>query len=114
MVVATATPEMVRAVEAKLRAGPVTAVVADARYGDRLRALEHGERVRVVLASDGEAVEALDAGEPVVATLAALRRISKPLRLLVPAGHFVSPLSAREIARVLVRANLQASRATRE
>jgi PAS domain S-box-containing protein len=110
LVVATAQPEMVATIEARLRRGPVTAVLADDTYGDRLRALEGGEGIRVVLASDADAVAALDPAEPVVATLAALRRISAPLRLLVPAGHFVSPVSARAIARVLVGANLDAGR----
>ncbi|HEX8246371.1 MAG TPA: PAS domain S-box protein, partial [Longimicrobium sp.] len=68
LVIATANPEMVSTVEARLRRGPVTAVVADERYGERLRALEGGEGIRVVLARDAEAVAALDPSEPVVAT----------------------------------------------
>ncbi len=110
LVIATANPEMVATIEARLRRGPVTAVLADERYGDRLRAFEGGEGIRVVLAGDADAVAALDPAEPVVATLAALRRISAPLRLLVPAGHFVSPVSARAIARVLIAANVDAAR----
>jgi hypothetical protein len=110
LVVATANPEMVATVEARLRRGPVTAVVADEAYGDRLRAFEGGERIRVVSAGDADAVATLDPTEPVVATMAALKRLARPLRLLVPAGHFVSPVSARAIARVLIRANLDAAR----
>jgi DNA-binding transcriptional regulator YhcF (GntR family) len=110
LVIATANPEMVSTIEARLRRGPVTAVLADAAYGGRLRALEGGEGIRVVSAGDAEAVAALDPAEPVVATLAALRRISTPLRLLVPATHFVSPISARAIARVLIGANVSAGR----
>ncbi|HEX6747003.1 MAG TPA: PAS domain S-box protein [Longimicrobium sp.] len=110
LVIATANPEMVATIEARLRRGPVTAVLADERYGDRLRAFEGGEGIRVVLAGDADAVAALDPAEPVVATLAALRRISAPLRLLVPAGHFVSPVAARAIARVLIAANVDAAR----
>jgi PAS domain S-box-containing protein len=110
LVVATANPEMVATVEARLRRGPVTAVVSDEAYGERLRAFEGGERLRVVAAGDADALAALDPNEPVVATMAALKRLAKPLRLLVPAGHFVSPVSARAIARVLIRANLDAAR----
>ncbi|HSU13786.1 PAS domain S-box protein [Longimicrobium sp.] len=110
LVIATANPEMVGTIEARLRRGPVAAVLADASYGDRLRALEGGEGIVVIPAGDAEAVAALDPAEPVIATLAALRRISAPLRLLVPATHFVSPISARAIARVLIGANVNAGR----
>lgn len=68
----------------------------------------------VIAAGDGDAVAALDPAEPVVATLAALRLLSRPLRLLVPAGHFVSPVSARAIARVLIRSNIDAGRQLQE
>jgi hypothetical protein len=114
LVIATANPEMVATVEARLRRGPVTAVLADPAYGERLRAFEGGDGIRVVAAGDAEAVAALDPAEPVVATMAALRRLATPLRLLVPAGHFVSPISARAIARVLIGANVNGGRARGE
>ena len=59
-----------------------------------------GERLRVVLAGDAAAVDALDPSEPVLLTYAAQRRIGKPLRMLVPPAHFVSPGCAAAVARV--------------
>jgi PAS domain S-box-containing protein len=110
LVIAGISPEVVDAVEARLRAGPLTAVVADPAYGERLRAVEGGERLRVVLAGDEAAVAALDPNEPVLLTGAAQRRIGRPLRMLVPPLHFVAPASAEAIARALVNANVEAAR----
>jgi DNA-binding transcriptional regulator YhcF (GntR family) len=110
LVIAGISPEVVDAVEARLRAGPLTAVVADPAYGERLRAVEGGERLRVVLAGDEAAVAALDPSEPVLLTGAAQRRIGRPLRMLVPPLHFVAPASAEAIARALVNANVEAAR----
>jgi PAS domain S-box-containing protein len=110
LVIAGISPEVVDAVEARLRAGPLTAVVADPAYGERLRAVEGGERLKVVLAGDEAAVAALDPNEPVLLTGAAQRRIGRPLRMLVPPLHFVAPASAEAIARALVNANVEAAR----
>ncbi len=110
LVIVGISPEVVDAVEARLRGGPLTAVVADPAYGERLRAVEGGERLRVVLAGDEAAVAALDPSEPVLLTGAAQRRIGRPLRMLVPPLHFVAPASAEAIARALVNANVEAAR----
>ncbi|HEX5725546.1 MAG TPA: GntR family transcriptional regulator, partial [Longimicrobiaceae bacterium] len=111
LVVVHASEEMVAAVEEALRAGPLTAVVADAEYGERLRAVAGGERLRVVLADDGEAVAALDPAQPVLLTRAAQQRTAARLRLLVPVSPSLSPAAAGEIARVMVARNLAAERA---
>lgn len=111
VVVLDADPEMVAAAEARLRAGGLTAVVADARHGERLRCLTGGERLRVVLADDEAAVEALDPAQPVLMTRAAQQRVGRSLRLLVPASPAFGTSRARELAAVLIRRNLRASRA---
>jgi PAS domain S-box-containing protein len=111
LVVASMSPDVVQAVEERLRAGALTAVVADARWGERLRALPGGERLQVVRADDVAAVAALDPAEPVLLTRAAQQRIRTRPRLLVPTAHFVSPTCANEVARLLIRRNLDAARA---
>jgi PAS domain S-box-containing protein len=112
LVVASMSGEVVEAVEEKLRAGPLTAVVADERWGARLRAAVGGARLRVVRADDAAAVAALDPSEPVLLTRAARERMgaARP-RLLVPPTHFLSTECAGEIARVLIRRNVEAARA---
>lgn len=111
VVVLDAEPEMIAAAEAKLRSGSLTAVVADARYGDRLRCLTGGERLKVVLADDEAALAALDPARPVLMTRAAQARAGRPLRLLVPVSPAFSTSRARELAAVLIRRNLRAGRA---
>jgi PAS domain S-box-containing protein len=112
VVVLDADHEMVAAAEARLRSGALTAVVADARYGDRLRCLTGGERLQVVLADDEAGLAALEPAQPVLMTRAAQQRASgRPLRLLVPVSPAFSPSRARELAAVLIRRNLRAGRA---
>ena len=111
VVVLEADPEMVAQAEARLRAGALTAVVADARYGERLRCLTGGERLHVVLADDEAGLAALDPAQPVLMTRAAQQRVGRPLRLLVPVSPAFSTSRARELAAVLIRRNLRASRA---
>jgi PAS domain S-box-containing protein len=106
VVVAAARADLVEALEEALLRGPLTAVVVDPAFAERLRAAPEGERLRVVLAGDEAAVQALPADEAVLLTLAAQHRIKRPLRLLAPPAHFVAPLDARALARVLIRANL--------
>ena len=110
VVMLEADPELVRAAEERLRAGALTAVVADARYGERLRALAGGERLRVVLADDEAAVDALDPAEPVLMTRAAQQRVRRPLRLLAPVSPAFSTSRARDLAAVLIQGNLRAHR----
>ncbi|HYR10645.1 MAG TPA: GntR family transcriptional regulator, partial [Longimicrobium sp.] len=111
VVVLDADPELVTAAEARLRTGALTAVVADARYGERLRCLAGGERLRVVLADDADAVAALDPAEPVLMTRAAQQRVGRSLRLLAPVSPAFSASRARELAAVLIQRNLRAQRA---
>lgn len=106
LVLARLSPEVVEAVEESVTRAPLTALVADRAYGERLRALAGGAAIQVVSASDHAAVEALDGETPVLATLAAREQVSRRLRLLVPATHFVTPVSVRTLARLLVHANL--------
>lgn len=110
VVVLDADPELVRAAEDRLRAGKLTAVVADARYGERLRCLAGGERLRVVLADDEAALAALDASEPVLMTRAAQQRVTRPLRLLAPVSPAFSTSRAQDLAAVLIQGNLRAQR----
>ncbi|HET7463618.1 MAG TPA: PAS domain S-box protein [Longimicrobium sp.] len=110
MLLAALSPDAVQAVEERLARGPLTAVVADAAYGERLKALRGGEKLHVVCAGDVPAVEALDPETPVLATLAAQQQVTRRLRLLVPATNLVAPVAPRALARLLVRANLSPGR----
>lgn len=110
VVVLDADPELVRAAEDRLRLGALTAVVTDARYGERLRALAGGERLRVILADDEEAVAALDPAEPVLMTRAAQQRVRRPLRLLAPVSPAFSISRAQDLAAVLISGNMRAHR----
>jgi len=110
LVVAALRREVVEALEEALRRGPLTAVVVDEAFAERLRVAPGGERLNVVLAGDEAAVAALPADEEVLLTLAAQQRIRRPLRLLVAPGHFVAPLDPRALSRVLIRANLSPAR----
>lgn len=106
-------PDVVSAAEEQLRRGTLTAVVADPAYGRRLRLLRGaaGERLRVVLATDADAVAALDPAEPVLLTRAAQELLpGARMRLLVPVSPFLCASSSREIAEVIVRRNMDAER----
>ena len=110
VIVAAARTELVEALEEALRRGPLTAVVVDPAFGARLKVVAGGERLTIVLARDEVAVAALPADQAVLLTLAARARITRPLRLLAPPAHFVAPLDAHSLARVLIRANLSPAR----
>jgi PAS domain S-box-containing protein len=114
LVVMRLNPDVVTAVEERVSRGPLTAVVADAAYGERLRCIRGAEaegRLNVVLASDAAAVAALDRADPVLLTRAAQQRLGPGgLRLLVPLSPFLCPTAARQIADVLIRHNVQAGR----
>jgi PAS domain S-box-containing protein len=110
VIVAAARADLVESMEEALRRGPLTAVVADLAYAERLRVVPNGDRIRPVLATDLAAVEALSPDEAVLLTLAAQQKLKRSLRLLAAPGHFLEPLDARALARVLIRANLSPPR----
>jgi hypothetical protein len=107
LVVGGLNPGLVEVLESELRRRAVTVLVVDRAYGERLRAVPGGERLRVVEAGDGEAVRAVLAQpEAVLVTLAAQARLKQRPRQLWAPAHFVAPLDPRAVARVLIRANL--------
>lgn len=110
VVVAAVRADLAEALEEALSRGPVTAVVADPAFAERLRVAPGGDRLQVVLAGDEAAIEALPADQTVLMTLAAQQKVKRSLRLLAAPGHFVAPLDARALARVLIRANLSPAR----
>ncbi|HEV2130330.1 MAG TPA: ATP-binding protein, partial [Longimicrobiaceae bacterium] len=114
VVVATANPDHVETIEQRARDGGVTVVCLDPAYGERVRGLRGGryrDRIRVVLAEDAPAVEALDADAPVLLTRAAHQRIGRSdLRLLVPFSPCFSRPCAQALTEILVRLNVDAAR----
>ena len=111
LVVTTANPENIRAAERRLQQGLLTVVCVDPEFGEGVRAIRGGvyrDRVHVVLAADADAVEALDAADPIVLTQAARARLADAeLPLLVPLSPSISPESARELAELIIRLNVE-------
>jgi DNA-binding transcriptional regulator YhcF (GntR family) len=112
-VVVSAVPELGIAVERRLReAGRLTVVCADRSFGERIRTVYGGdtdrERIRIVLADDSWAVAQLNPSEPVLLTRAARRRLldDAGLTMLLPHSPTVSFESAREVAELVIRLNM--------
>ncbi|HEU0077925.1 MAG TPA: GntR family transcriptional regulator [Longimicrobiaceae bacterium] len=111
-VVVTVHPEMAGIIERRARAGGLTAIVADPRYGERFRALygraDGAGGIRVILAGDAPAIAMLDRFEPVLVTRAARRLLPDlELPLLLPRYPSISPESTRALAEHLIRLNLE-------
>lgn len=106
-------PDLVDAIEDHLRTGPLTFVIADPRFGERMRIL-HGnvggeDRIRIVLADDVNAVAGLDRSEPVLLTRAARKRLGDiDLPLIAPHSPSFSAESARELMELIIRLNMEA------
>ncbi len=108
VIVAHLNASLVEAVEAALRGGGATFVVADPRFGERLHAMfdGYGDRLRVVLAGDRAAVDRLGSDAKVFLTRAARQRIGeRPLRLAFPHSPSISRESAHELCAWIVRLN---------
>lgn len=115
-VVLTVNPEVVETIQRRLKEGPLTVVAVEPSFGDRMRALyteDEPDRIRLVLAGDGDAVARLDPDEPVLLTRAARQRLGDgaQLPLLLPHSPTFSPHTARELLGVIIRLNLEASAA---
>lgn len=111
LIVATMNPEIGLEVERHLQKGGLTVVAADTRSADQFHTAfggAHPDRLRVVLADDREAIAQLDPAGPVLLTEAARRRLPNvgPWPL-VPHSPWMSLESARDLAGVLIRTNLQ-------
>lgn len=105
-------PNLVDAIDRRLHEGGLTVVCADPAFGDQVRTLYAGERpaqIRVVVASDQDAVARLDPAEPVLLTRAAQERLPKEMELttLVPFTPFISADSARQISELMVRLHME-------
>jgi DNA-binding transcriptional regulator YhcF (GntR family) len=115
LVIATVNPQSVGAAEEWLANQVLTVICADPMFGERLRVLlgeEESERVRVVLADDSPALDALDRAEPVLLTPAARQRMRQAdFRLITPLSPAFSLDFARKISEMLVRLHIEAERA---
>jgi DNA-binding transcriptional regulator YhcF (GntR family) len=104
-------PQAAAAVIARLRRGTLTVVCADPSFGERIRLqyadhVTRDDHIRVVLADDADAVARLDPSESVMLTRAARRRVKNfRAKMLMPHSPTLSPDSALELLRFLVRAN---------
>jgi DNA-binding transcriptional regulator YhcF (GntR family) len=111
LVVLTVHPGLKEAVASRIRAGSLTVVAVDPRFADRIRVIytaDDASRVRFVAAADREGVAGLDPLEPVLLTRAARRRIGTvELSLIFPHSPTISPETARVLATMLVRRNVE-------
>lgn len=111
LVMVTLHPDLVDAIDRRVREGHLTVVCADSAFGEQVRALhggDHPDRIEVVLADDTAAIDLLGADEPVLLTRAAQDQLEMvTLSQLVPFTPFISPLSAREIAELMVRLHME-------
>ena len=111
LVTLTTHPELRAAILRHLEQGELTVVVADARFGARVRMI-YGEetgradRIRVVLANEQDTVAELDPEKPVLLTRAARERLGDlHIDRLLPHSPTISPESDRELAELLIRFN---------
>jgi DNA-binding transcriptional regulator YhcF (GntR family) len=111
LIVLTAHPRLIEAVETQIRDGRLTVVAVDQRFADRMRIIyspDDPSRVRFVAASDRAAVAALDPQEPVMLTRAAHQKLGTVrLRMIFPHSPTISPDTARILATKLVRLNVE-------
>ncbi|MBA4159853.1 MAG: GntR family transcriptional regulator [Gemmatimonadetes bacterium] len=114
LVIVSSNPETGPEIERHLREGRLNAVIVDPRFGERLRSTYGGvyrERMRIVLAVDSQTIAELDPSEPVLLTEAARHRLGEMSRFtLVPHTPCISARSARELAEILIRLNIEAQR----
>lgn len=114
VVVAVVSPEFTDALDRRLARGPVTTVIADPRFRARgeayLAETAHGSRVRFVPVDQLRfAIPEVDLAddENVLVTRAARRRLGLPeYHLVPPPATIVSPATARELSRAIVRLSL--------
>lgn len=117
MIVATLASEMVGVIERRLRESRLTLMAVDPAFAERFRSVyghvsPHPDPIRVVFASDAQAIARLDRLEPVLATRAARRQLPDlDLPLLLPRYPSISSESAGEITQCLIRLNMEAAEA---
>jgi DNA-binding transcriptional regulator YhcF (GntR family) len=118
LVVLTIHPNVASALERQLRSGTLTVVCVDPAIGKRITAIfggRYADRIHMILAEDREQIAGLDPDKPVLLTLAARRRLGDILPLnVLPHSPSISPDSARELMKLLIRLNVAAERGENE
>lgn len=111
MIVVRVHPDAATRVQRQLARGSLTVVCVDPSFGERMR-MQYGDHIRapdqlrVVTADDRDALRALRATDAIMLTRAARKRLGRVRgRMVVPHSPTLSPTSALEIIRALVRAN---------
>jgi DNA-binding transcriptional regulator YhcF (GntR family) len=113
LIAATVNPNMVAAVEKKLRNGGLTVICVDPRFGRRMRTqyqelVTANNPIRVIYADDAHGLAALDQTERVLLTRAAGQRLGNVHPPVVfPHSPTISSTSALQIAELLIRFNLE-------
>ncbi len=116
VVVLTVHSHIVEAIGRELERGELVVVSVDPEFGERIRAMhgsgaENGSRIRLVAASDREAVERIAPERTVLLTKAARASLAGArLPEAIPHAPTFSPQTARELAETIIRLNLRAER----
>jgi DNA-binding transcriptional regulator YhcF (GntR family) len=101
--------------ERQLRSGSLTVVCVDPAFGDRVRSVYGGayeHAVRVITTGQSDRLREIASAEPVLLTLAARRQIGEtPMRSILPHSPSISPESAGQLLKMLIRLNIAAERA---
>jgi len=102
-------PILVRVIEQQLAKGPLTFVVLDRRYTERLH-MVFGDGIRTIAADDQSALDRLSPRDAIMISRAAARQCGRlPVRNLLPSDvPIIAPECASELAHWLVRLNLAA------
>jgi DNA-binding transcriptional regulator YhcF (GntR family) len=111
-------PAAAAAVERHLREHDLKVVCLDPRFAERVQIFAENQLdrgIRVILADDAEAIARIDPSEPVLVSRAVAARLKRDFNFVVnPRTPAFDPSSARELARVLIRLNLEALEAKRK
>ena len=113
LVVVTLRAEIAQAIEGQLEKAGLTLVCTDPAFGEQLRSVYPGRahHIRVVLADDADALAELPPTEPVLLTRAARAQLGEiGLPMLLPHASSLAPESARELAELMIRLNMEAKR----
>jgi DNA-binding transcriptional regulator YhcF (GntR family) len=112
-IVLTVYPGLKDAINEALRYGSLTVVGCDPRFADRIRigySPDEPARIRFVAADDAASISALDPTESVLLTRAARQKIgSVNVPTIFPHSPTISPETARALAMILVRKNVEAA-----
>jgi DNA-binding transcriptional regulator YhcF (GntR family) len=110
LIVLTINTWLQTAINEAISSRQLTVVAADARFGDRVRAAyapDAPEKIRLVVASDREAIARIDPDVPILLTRAARQVLGHaPAPMIYPHSPTLSHETARALSKLVVRMNI--------